>query len=487
MTSTQSSTRERMVDTDLMRRTTELAIDFLSTLDERRVGTTVTRDELLESLGGPLGDEGIPPVDVIEHLAKASDPGLVAMAGPRYFGFVIGGSLPAALAADWLTSTWDQNAGLFVAGPAASVVEEVVGDWMNDLLGLPPGTSIGLTTGCQMAHMTCLAAARHAVLARVGWNGEEAGLFGAPEISVVVGSEAHATIGMALQFLGLGRTRTILVDSDDQGRMRLDALEAALPDGDGPLIVNLQAGNVNTGSFDPIGPAIALIRARHPNAWIHIDGAFGLWAAATPMYRQLLAGHDGADSWATDGHKWLNVPYDNGFAFVRDPDQHRAAMSPPSAAYIVYGTSERDQFHWVPEYSRRARGFAAYAALRSLGRRGVAEQIERSCRQATRMADALRAGGPGVEILNDVVLDQVLVRFRPTSPGEGDGSEVDASAIDAWTREVVRRVQDDGTCWLAGTTWHGMAAMRISIVNWSTTDEDIDRSAAAILRAAGAV
>ncbi len=482
MTSSPSRASERSVDAALLRRTTELAVDFLNGLDDRPVTARTTRDALLASLGAPLADDGIPAVDVVEALAAAADPGLIAMAGPRFFGFVIGGSLPAALAADWLTSTWDQNAGLFAAGPAASVVEEVVGDWLVDLLGLPAGSSIGLATGCQMAQFTCLAAARHAVLARAGWNVEDDGLFGAPEIAVVVGSEAHATIGTALQYLGVGRTRTIVVDSDDQGRMRLDALEASLPDGDGPLIVTLQAGNVNTGSFDPIGPAIELIRARHPGAWVHVDGAFGLWAAATPAFRHLLDGHDGADSWATDGHKWLNVPYDSGFAFVRDPEQHRAAMSPPSAAYIVYGAAERDEFNWVPEYSRRARGFAAYAALRSLGRSGVAEQIERSCRQATRMAEKLRAGDAGAEILNDVVLDQVLVRFHPAPSATGEVP--DAAVVDQWTRDVVRRVQEDGTCWLAGTTWHGMAAMRISIVNWSTTDEDIDRSAAAILRAA---
>jgi glutamate/tyrosine decarboxylase-like PLP-dependent enzyme len=482
MTSSPSRATDRLVDETLLHRTTELAIDFLSSIDDRPVGSKASRDDLLASLGGPLGDAGISPVEVIEHLAAAADPGLVAMAGPRYFGFVIGGSLPAALAADWLTSTWDQNAGLFVAGPAASVVEEVIGDWLIDLLGLPVGTSVGLTTGCQMAHVTCLAAARHAVMARAGWDVDRDGLFGAPELTIVIGAEAHATIGMALQFLGLGRERTVVVETDDQGRLRLDALETRLPAGDGPLIVNLQAGNVNTGSFDPIGPAIDLVRRRSPNAWIHVDGAFGLWAAATPTYRHLLEGHDGADSWATDGHKWLNVPYDCGYAFVRDPDAHSAAMSPPSAAYIVYGTAERDEFHWVPEYSRRARGFATYAALRSLGRSGVTEQIERSCRQARRIAEALIAGSANVEILNDVVLDQVLVRFKP--PEAAADATDDAPMVDAWTREVVRRVQDDGTCWLAGTTWHGMAAMRISIVNWSTSDDDIDRSAAAILRAA---
>jgi glutamate/tyrosine decarboxylase-like PLP-dependent enzyme len=484
MTSSPARSTDRLVDEPVMRRTTELAIDFLSTLADRPVGPRITRDELLATLGGELDEKGIPAVEVIEQLAEAADPGLVAMAGPRFFGFVIGGSLPAALAADWLTSTWDQNAGLFVAGPAASVVEEVGGAWLVDLLGLPAGTSIGFTTGCQMAHLTCLAAARHAVLERAGWNVEDAGLFGAPETTVIVGSEAHATIGTALQYLGLGRARTTVVESDDQGRMRVDALAAALPEADSPLIVCLQAGNVNTGSFDPMDKAIDLVRARSPKAWVHVDGAFGLWAAVTPAYRHLVAGHDRADSWATDGHKWLNVPYDSGYAFVRDPEQHRAAMSPLAAAYIVYGSTERDQFHWVPEYSRRARGFATYAALRSLGRRGIADQIERSCSQATRMADALRAAGPRIEILNDVVLDQVLVRFRPPSAGVDAGAIGDAAAIDAYTREVVRRVQDDGTCWLAGSTWHGMAAMRISIVNWSTTDEDIDRSAVAILRAA---
>ena len=280
------STR-RSTDRALLQRTAELAADFLESLDERPVAPRAGRDELLASLGGPLPGAGIPATDVIEDLARDGEPGVVGMAGPRYFGFVIGGSLPAALAADWLTSTWDQNAGLFAAGPSASVVEEVIGSWLVDLLGLPEGTSIGLTTGCQMAHVTCLAAARHRVLERAGWDVEDRGLFGAPEIAVVIGSEAHATIPTALQYLGMGRSRVISVESDEQGRMRLDSLAEALPSGNGPLIVSLQAGNVNTGSFDPIGPAIELIRDRHPEAWIHVDGAFGLWAAASPAYRHL--------------------------------------------------------------------------------------------------------------------------------------------------------------------------------------------------------
>ena len=478
---TEPATRpsRRATDRVLLQRTADLAADFLESLDERPVAAAQGRDGLLAALGGPLPRTGMPAQDVIEDLARDADPGILGIAGPRYFGFVIGGSVPAALAADWLTSTWDQNAGIFACGPAASVVEEVAGGWLVDLLGLPEGTSIGLTTGCQMAHFTCLAAARHRVLDRAGWDVEERGLFGAPEIGVIVGSETHATIPTALQYLGLGRSRVISVDSDDQGAMRLDALAAALPVEPGPLIVCLQAGNVNTGAFDPLGPAIELIRARRPDAWIHVDGAFGLWAAASPAYRHLVAGHEGADSWATDGHKWLNVPYDAGYAFVRDPIDHSGALSPPGAAYIVYGATERDPFRWVPEYSRRARGFATYAALRSLGRDGVSDMIERCCRLATRMADGLRAGADDIEILNDVVLDQVLVRF-PGAAGDAEGA-------DARTREVIARVQSDGTCWLAGTTWHGMAAMRVSIVNWSTTEEDVDRSVAAILEAARGV
>jgi glutamate/tyrosine decarboxylase-like PLP-dependent enzyme len=460
----------------LLRRTADLAAGFLATLDERPVRASATRAELLAGLGGPLPETGEDPATVLEHLAREAEPGVVGMAGPRYFGFVIGGSLPAALAADWLTSTWDQNAGVYAAGPSASVVEEVVGEWLIDLFGLPEGSGFGLTTGCQMAHVTCLAAARHRVLADRGWDVEAHGLAGGPVIDVVAGAEAHATIATALQYLGLGRDRVTAVETDGQGRLRLEALEAALPADDRPLIVCLQAGNVNTGAFDDLGPAIDLVRARRPDAWIHVDGAFGLWAAAAPRLRHLVAGVERADSWATDGHKWLNVPYDCGFAFVRDVDAHLAALSPQGAAYIVYGDTERDEFRWVPEYSRRARGFASWAALRSLGRDGVAALIEGNCAMAVRMADGLRAADEetGVEVLNDVVLNQVLVRFAAR----------DGLSADERTRDVIRRVQEDGTCWLSGTTWHGMAAMRISVSNWSTTADDIDRSLEAILRAA---
>jgi glutamate/tyrosine decarboxylase-like PLP-dependent enzyme len=459
----------------LLARTSQIAQEYLDSLPDRPVRATANVGELRRALVEPLPEEGEDAASVVEELARKADPGIIGMSGPRYFGFVIGGHLPAALAADWLTSTWDQNAALYACGPAASVVEEAVGAWLVDLFGLPEQTSFGLVTGCQMANYTCLAAARHKVLTDAGWDVESRGLFGAPEIEVIIGAEAHATIVTALQYLGLGRDRVTVVATDDQGRMQADALAAPLRDaGKRPLIVCLQAGNVNTGAFDPLEMLINQVRAARPDAWIHVDGAFGLWAAATPSLRHLVTGVERADSWATDGHKWLNVPYDSGFALVANPEAHHAAMAPASAAYIQYGEAERNQFDWVPEYSRRARGFPAYAALRSLGRSGVVEMIERACRVARGMAAQL-AEAPGVEILNEVVLNQVLVRFTPAHGGDGD----------AFTREVVRRVQEDGTCWLSGTTWHGMAAMRISVSNWSTTEADGAASVEAILRCAG--
>ena len=379
----------------LLRRTADLAAGFLATLDERPVRASATRAELLAGLGGPLPETGEDPTTVLEHLAREAEPGVVGMAGPRYFGFVIGGSLPAALAADWLTSTWDQNAGIYVAGPSASVVEEVVGEWLIDLFGLPEGSGFGLTTGCQMAHVTCLAAARHRVLADRGWDVEAHGLAGGPVIDVVAGAEAHATIATALQYLGLGRDRVTAVETDGQGRLRLEALEMSLPAGDRPLIVCLQAGNVNTGAFDDFGPAIELVRARRPDAWIHVDGAFGLWAAAAPRLRHLVAGVERADSWATDGHKWLNVPYDCGFAFVRDVDAHLAALSPQGG-----------RLHRVRRCGARRVPVGAgvlapcprvrlWAALRSLGREGVATLVERQLRHGGSHGGRAARGGRG--------------------------------------------------------------------------------------------
>jgi glutamate/tyrosine decarboxylase-like PLP-dependent enzyme len=458
-----------MSSEDLLKRTVDLAAGYLDGLAGRRVGPAASLEELRAALGGPLPEAGEEPLATVERLARAADPGLVGMAGPRYFGFVIGGHVPAALAADWLTSAWDQNAGLYATSPANAVVEEVAAGWLLDILGLPPAASVGFATGGMMANFTGLAAARHAVLARVGWDVEARGLYGAPEIDVVIGDEAHATLLAALQMLGLGRERVKRVPTDGQGRMRAGLIREILDSCPGPLIVCAQAGNVNTGAFDPFVEIAGAVRER--GGWLHVDGAFGLWAQAAPALAHLTAGAAEADSWATDGHKWLNVPYDCGIVAVRDPEAHRMAMT-ISAAYLVQTAGrERDPFDYVPEFSRRARGFTVWAALRSLGRAGIADLVERCCALARRFAGRLGAE-PGVEILNEVVLNQVLVRFS------GDGGDADAL-----TREVIARVQADGTCWLGGTTWHGLAAMRISVSNWSTTEADVDLSAAAILRA----
>jgi glutamate/tyrosine decarboxylase-like PLP-dependent enzyme len=450
----------------LLGETASYAADFLEGLPERRVAESAGVDELRASLGGALPEGPTDAREVVRGLASAADPGVIAIPGGRYFGFVIGGAVPAALAADWLSSTWDQNAGLYVGGPSAAVVEEIAGTWTAELLGLPGDVSFGFVTGCQMAHVTALGAARHAVLERVGWDIEERGLIGAPTVHVVVGEERHTTIDRALRFLGLGTACVVPVAADGQGRMDPDALRSVLEQLDGPTIVCAQLGNVNTGACDPCAEVADVVAGTE--AWLHVDGAFGLWAAASPRLRHLVRGAERADSWATDFHKWLNVPYDNGIAFCAHPEPHRAAMS-VRASYLVHADEggPRDQMDWNPEFSRRARGFPVYAAIRSLGRSGIAEVVERCCAHARRFGEAL-GDGRGVTVLNDVVLNQVLVRF-------GD---------DARTRAVIAAVQEDGTCWLSGTTWRGQAAMRISVSNWSTTDEDVDRSIESILRAA---
>jgi glutamate/tyrosine decarboxylase-like PLP-dependent enzyme len=464
-------------DPALFRRTAELAIEYLEALPTSPVIANQDVAALRAALCGPVPETPTEPLEVIESLVRDAGPGLIALAGPRYFGFVIGGGVPAAVAADWLTSTWDQNAGLYVAGPAASVVEEAVGAWLIEMFGLPPGSGYGFVTGCQMAHFACLGAARHAVLARAGWDVEADGLFGAPPIEVIVGGEAHATIHAALQYLGMGRDRVHLVPADEQGRMRADLFQqtlATIPP-ESPLIVCVQAGNVNSGAFDPIAAIIDGTRRRE-GAWVHVDGAFGLWARLSPSTAGLLEGMERADSWATDGHKWLNVPYDSGLAFVADPMALAAAMSPPNAPYLQYTASgQRDEEQWVPEYSRRARGFTLFAAIRSLGRQGIREMIERCCEVAREIARGL-AEAPNVAILNVVVLNQVLVRFNDPNG--------DQAAGDRLTRAIVQEIQDEGTIWLSGTTWHGLAAIRVSVSNWATGLDEAEIAVAAILRAA---
>ena len=460
------------MDPELLRRTAEIAAEYLTSLPERPVRASASLDELRAALRVGLEDSPRPALQVIEELVAAADPGVVGTQSPRYFGFVIGGALDAAIAADWLTSVWDQNGAGYLGGPSAAVAEEVACEWLLDVLGLPGDAGVGLTTGCQMAHFTCLAAARHRALAAAGWDVEADGLFGAPPIRVLVGAKAHTTVFAALRMLGLGSRRVELVPADDEGRMRAPELARLLPSGDGPALVIAQVGEVNTGAIDDM-PVIARL-AREHNAWCHVDGAFGLWAAASPALRGLVEGVAEADSWATDAHKWLNVPYDCGIAVVRDRTAHAAAMNSFAGAEYIPPPQhdERQQAEWVPEFSRRARGFTVYAALRELGRSGIAALVERCCDCARLMAEAL-ARDPRVTVLNDVVLNQVLVRFAC------DGANV--------TDEVIDAVQREGTCWMSGTEWEGEPAMRISVSNWRTTEDDIRRSADAILAQIGSV
>ncbi|MGZ8797663.1 MAG: pyridoxal phosphate-dependent decarboxylase family protein [Thermoanaerobaculia bacterium] len=449
-------------DEQILRRALHHAGTFLRSLPDRPVGPRATRDELVAALGVELTEEGEDDSLVLDALAAAADRGTMATAGPRFFGFVIGGSLPVTVATDWMLSAWDQNSGIYVASPLVAVLEDVAREWLLDLLMLPRQSSAGFTTGGQMSNFTCLAAARHAVLRNAGWNVEELGLNGAPKVNIVLSAEAHVTIYVALRYLGFG-TRAIHVPTDEQGRMRAPELRAALGKLSGPTIVCAQAGNVNTGSFDPLREIGEATRER--GAWLHVDGAFGLWAAASRRKRALIDGVELADSWGTDAHKWLNVPYDCGVAIVRDADAHRASMTSKAAYLEQTSGKERDALDWVPEFSRRGRGVTVYTALRTLGRLGVEDLVDRLCDRARQMAQRL-ARDPRVTILNDVVLNQVLVRF-------GD---------DQRTRDVITRVQQDGTCWLGGTTWKDKAAMRISVSNWATSEEDIEKSAEAILR-----
>ena len=437
------------------------AATYLEGLPSRGVAPTPEAVAALADFDRPFPEHPIAAASVLRQLDETGSPGTGASAGGRYFGFVIGATLPAALAANMLASAWDQNAGLVVISPTTAKLETIALRWLLDALHLPSTSAAGFVTGATMANFTCLAAARHSLLAHAGWDVEEQGLFGAPPLTVVVGDEVHVTALKALAMLGLGRARVTRVPADAQGRMRADKL----PPLDDRTILLLQAGNVNTGAFDPMAEIIP--RARDAGAWVHVDGAFGLWAAATPSRAALIAGVEDADSWALDAHKWLNVPYDSGVAICRDRDALRGATA-VSAAYLVQG-AEREPCEYVPELSRRARGVDVWAALSALGRSGITEMIERNCRQATRFADGLREAG--YEILADVVLNQVLVSF-------GD---------DETTRRVIAGIQTDGTCWCGGTVWHGRTAMRISVSSWATTDADVELSLAAMLRVASGV
>ncbi len=431
---------------------------YLAALETRRVGPSAEAITNLSRWDEPLPENPTDPAEMLRLLDVVGSPATMAMAGPRFFGFVIGSALPAAVAASWLASAWDQNAGLDEATPSASRLEQIALRWLLDVLQLPPETSAGYVTGATMASFTCLAAARHAVLARVGWDVEGDGLIGAPPIEVVVGAEVHPTLTKSLGLLGLGRSRAHVVPVDDQGRMRADAF----PKIKGPAIVCVQIGNVNSGCFDPVHELIP--RAREAGAWVHVDGAFGLWAAASPRLRGLVRGVADADSWATDAHKWLNVPYDCGLAFVRDAAALRAAMA-VHASYLPKGDT-RDPSDFTPELSRRARGVEVWAALRTLGRSGLTEMLDRTCRHARRFAEGLSA--EGYQVLNEVVLNQVLVSF-------GDPET---------TQRVIAGIQADGTCWCGGTVWQEKTAMRISVCSWATRDEDVEKSLDAMLRIA---
>ncbi len=437
------------------------AIDFFANLDARPVSASVDANALRACLGGTLPSCGTPAIEVIVGLLRDVEPALLGSAGGRFFAWVIGGTLPSALAADWLTSAWDQNAAIYACSPAAAIVEETTGAWLKELLAIPASSSFAFVTGCQMAHVTCLAAARHALLARAGWDVEARGLHGAPRIRVLSSANRHGSIDRALRLLGMGTDSLEFLATTDAETLDPSALEDALhAQPETPAIVLLQAGDINTGAFDDFVRLIPI--AKRGGAWVHIDGAFGMWAAASPTYSHMLAGAGAADSWATDGHKWLNVPFDCGYAFVADADAHRATMS-IRAPYISAETTARDEIDWNPEWSRRARAFPTYAALQELGRAGVAGLIERTCRYAQALVAELSLL-PGVDVLWRTIINQGLVRF-------GD---------DARTEAIIEHVVTSGEAFFGATTWRGARAMRVSVLNWQTTERDIARAVAAV-------
>jgi glutamate/tyrosine decarboxylase-like PLP-dependent enzyme len=442
---------------------------YLAELGATPVGATVELETLRGRLGKPLAEEGVAPDLVIDELARDASAGLVGSAGGRFFGWVIGGSLPAAIGADWLATIWDQNAALHACGPAAGVVEEVAGAWLKDVLRLPAASSFAFVTGCQMAHVTCLAAARHALLAERGWDVEVQGLAGAPAPRILVGETGHGSIERAVGLLGLGRRNITRLATDRLGRIEPADLARALAGTQQPAIVVVQAGDICTGAFDDFATLIPI--ARRHGAWVHVDGAFGLWAAASPRYRSLVRGASAAQSWATDGHKWLNVPFDCGYAFVGDPLAHHAAVS-HRASYLTHATDARDQLDWNPDWSRRARGFSTYAALRQLGRGGIAELVERCCGHARTLSRGLSTL-PGAELVSEPIINQALIRFCDRRPAAGEADH------DRRTDQVIDAVNATGEAFFSGSTWRGRRVMRISVCNWRTSEDDVERAVAA--------
>jgi glutamate/tyrosine decarboxylase-like PLP-dependent enzyme len=459
--------------TEVLNAAARLALAFRHDLPHAIQRPAAGYAAMREAFDGPLPEAPSESGEaVIEDLAARAAPGLHACAGPRFFGWVIGASHPVGVAADWLTSAWGQNAGNHEASPAAAAAEAVAARWLLELLGLPVEASVGFVTGATVANLVCLAAARSAVLRRVGWDVEADGLEGAPPVRVLIGDDAHTTVFLGLQVLGFGHRRLLRIPTDAAGRMQADALGAALAESDGPSIVVAQAGQINTGAFDPF-PNIAAAVGRHPCAWLHVDAAFGLWARVCPDRAHLAQGIELADSWATDGHKWLQTPYDSGYAIVRDAEAHQRAMTAAASYLPPVAEGERDPSHYVPELSRRARGFATWALIQALGRRGIAEMVERHCALARRLAEAL-AAEPGIEVPHEVELNQVLVRF-------GVGQEPERG--DALTREVIAQVQRDGVCFAGGSRWRGRWVMRLSVISWPTADVDVDLTAQSIINA----
>lgn len=449
------------------------ALEHLCSANDRPVGTTVDLTQLRERFDRPLAHAGLDPVQVINELVRDTEGGIVGSTSGRFFGWVIGGTMPAALAADWLTSTWDQNAAIHACGPAVAVIEEIAGAWLKDLFGLPHTASFAFVTGTQMAHVTCLAAARHRLLRQVAWNVEEQGLAGAPAIRILTSSERHGSIERAVRILGIGKSALVALPCDESGRLKPETLtEALAANPRQPTIVLLQAGDLNIGAFDLFAELIPI--ARKYDAWVHVDGAFGLWAAASPKHRHLLRGVELADSWTNDGHKWLNTPFDCGYAFIADPEAHRAAFS-HRTTYTMFVGDARDQIDWNPEWSRRGRGVPTYAALRQLGQSGIAELVERTC--AHTRALVIRIGGlPGAEVVREPTINQGLVRFLDQGSGATEQDH------DRRTDETISRIVASGEAFFGGTTWRGKRCMRISVCNWVTDDDDVERAVRAAER-----